>query len=129
MADEEEGGLYARYNLGVALIRSGAVARGSEILDEIGVVRSTSDEVLSLRDMLGHFIAHRRTDTGRAQAIVAFRNGPVDGGIKPRFGFFPLLIRQHCAPPLARPTLTRTPLEKILRPRVSGFARFRRFAE
>jgi hypothetical protein len=41
---------YARYNLGVALIRSGDIERGSQLLDEIGRMQATSEEFRSLRD-------------------------------------------------------------------------------
>jgi hypothetical protein len=43
-------GSYARYNLGVALIRSGDLARGSALLDELGKMPATTDEFRSLRD-------------------------------------------------------------------------------
>jgi len=48
--DKSAAGLYVRYNLGVALVRSGSVARGSELLDEIGVEPGSSEELRSLRD-------------------------------------------------------------------------------
>jgi len=42
--------LYARYNLGVALIKSGEVARGTAELDDIGQQSFASEEFRSLRD-------------------------------------------------------------------------------
>jgi tetratricopeptide (TPR) repeat protein len=50
LANDDEGPWYARYNLGIALIRSGAGARGSEILDKIGVEPADTEELRSLRD-------------------------------------------------------------------------------
>jgi len=41
---------YARYNLGVALVKSGDVTAGSALLDEVGRMPSTSEEQRSLRD-------------------------------------------------------------------------------
>jgi hypothetical protein len=41
---------YVRYNLGVALIRSGDVARGTALLDEVGKLPAGSEEFRSLRD-------------------------------------------------------------------------------
>jgi hypothetical protein len=41
---------YARYNLGVALIRSGDLARGTKLLDEVGKLPATGEEYRSLRD-------------------------------------------------------------------------------
>jgi len=41
---------YARYNLGVALVKSGDVASGSALLDEVGRMPSTTEEQRSLRD-------------------------------------------------------------------------------
>jgi hypothetical protein len=43
-------GRYVRFNLGVALIKSGATAKGGEILDEIGVTPASTEELRSLRD-------------------------------------------------------------------------------
>lgn len=42
--------LYARYNLGVALVRSGDGARGNALLDEVGRAPASTDEFRSLRD-------------------------------------------------------------------------------
>jgi hypothetical protein len=50
LASGENANLYARYNLGVALIKSGDVALGSQMLDEIGVAPAKSEEFRSLRD-------------------------------------------------------------------------------
>ena len=41
---------YARYNLGVALVRSGDTERGSALLDELGQLPASSEEQRSLRD-------------------------------------------------------------------------------
>ena len=41
---------YARFNLGVALIRSNRLADGAKLLDSVGVLLSTDEELLSLRD-------------------------------------------------------------------------------
>ena len=41
---------YVRYNLGVALVRSGEVARGIALLDEIGKLPAANEELRSLRD-------------------------------------------------------------------------------
>jgi hypothetical protein len=41
---------YARYNLGVALVKSGDVAGGSALLDEVGRMPSATEEQRSLRD-------------------------------------------------------------------------------
>ena len=44
------GALYVRYNLGVALIKSGDVAGGSALLDQIGKAPAATEETRSLRD-------------------------------------------------------------------------------
>jgi tetratricopeptide (TPR) repeat protein len=44
------GNVYARYNLGVALIKSGDAARGGALLDELGQIPATTEELRSLRD-------------------------------------------------------------------------------
>ncbi|SPJ17613.1 conserved exported hypothetical protein [Burkholderiales bacterium] len=50
LAADSNAGLYARYNLGVALIMGGTAAQGSEILDQVGAVPATSEEIRNLRD-------------------------------------------------------------------------------
>lgn len=41
---------YARFNLGVALVRTGAVAQGREYLERVGTMAAASEEQYSLRD-------------------------------------------------------------------------------
>ncbi|WP_405233870.1 tetratricopeptide repeat protein [Lentisalinibacter salinarum] len=41
---------YARYNLGVALVRNGQLAEGAALLDEVGRTTADSEELRSLRD-------------------------------------------------------------------------------
>ncbi|HEX4023476.1 MAG TPA: hypothetical protein VHX52_02040 [Steroidobacteraceae bacterium] len=41
---------YARFNLGVALVRAGRLAQADPILAAVGTLRSNSEELLSLRD-------------------------------------------------------------------------------
>lgn len=41
---------YARYNLGVAMIKGGEAAKGAALLDEVGRVATGSEELRSLRD-------------------------------------------------------------------------------
>ena len=43
-------GQYARYNLGIALVRSGDAARGMGMLDEIGKAPAATEELKALRD-------------------------------------------------------------------------------
>ncbi len=66
--------LYARFNLGVALIRNGDLAKGSELLDEIGVISASTEEYRSLRDKadvaLG-FAAVQNKDPERARVYLS----------------------------------------------------------
>lgn len=53
LAKDSKVGTYARYNLGIALVRSGDSARGMALLDEIGrtpSTQATSEEFKALRD-------------------------------------------------------------------------------
>lgn len=50
MADSPDAGRYARFNLGVALIRSGDSAGGQRWLQALGVARADDEEQRSLRD-------------------------------------------------------------------------------
>ncbi|MBE7417142.1 MAG: hypothetical protein HS128_05195 [Ideonella sp.] len=53
LAKDSKVGVYARYNLGIALVRSGDSARGMALLDDVGKTpstRATSEEFKALRD-------------------------------------------------------------------------------
>ena len=50
MIGNKAAGQYARFNLGVALVRSGEATRGSALLDELGQAPATNEEDRSLRD-------------------------------------------------------------------------------
>lgn len=47
---DSEAALYVRYNLGVALARSGQVLKGSELLEHVGRAVGDTEEIRSLRD-------------------------------------------------------------------------------
>jgi hypothetical protein len=73
LATSDNASLYARYNLGVALVKSGSVALGSQMLDEVGTVPAKSEEFRSLRDKanvaLG-FAALQDKDAERAKVYL-----------------------------------------------------------
>ena len=48
--DDDDWAAFARFNLGVALVRSGDVAGGQRWLEAVGTMPATTDEQLSLRD-------------------------------------------------------------------------------
>jgi len=50
LAKSSSAGQYARYNLGVALVRAGDLPRGIAMLDELGKAPATSEEFKALRD-------------------------------------------------------------------------------
>jgi hypothetical protein len=50
VGDKLESARYARYNLGVALIKAGDVARGTAVLDALGQAPAETEEWRSLRD-------------------------------------------------------------------------------
>ena len=50
LAKSSTAGLYARYNLGVALVRSGDLPRGIAMLDEVGKAPAPTEEFKALRD-------------------------------------------------------------------------------
>jgi tetratricopeptide (TPR) repeat protein len=50
LAKSSSAGQYARYNLGVALVRAGDLPRGVAMLDELGKAPATSEEFKALRD-------------------------------------------------------------------------------
>jgi hypothetical protein len=50
LANNPKASVYVRYNLGVALIKSGQVEQGTALLDQIGRTPAEGEEMLSLRD-------------------------------------------------------------------------------
>ncbi len=58
---------YARYNLGVALIKSGDAARGITQLDTIGKMPATSEEYRSLRDKANVALGFASLQEGRGE--------------------------------------------------------------
>jgi hypothetical protein len=72
---------YARFNLGVALVRSGESARGRELLAAVGTMEARSDERLALRDRanlaLGFALLQEREPDAAAAALSRVRlDGP-----------------------------------------------------
>jgi hypothetical protein len=71
--NKTDSALYARFNLGVALIKSGHEARGVELLDEIGKTPAAIEEYRALRDKanlaLG-FAALQANDPQRARGYL-----------------------------------------------------------
>lgn len=72
---------YARFNLGVALVRSGESARGRALLDTVGTMDARSEERLALRDRanlaLGFALLQERQPEAAAVALNRVRlEGP-----------------------------------------------------
>ena len=63
---------YVRYNLGVALIRSGDMARGSALLDEVGKMPATTAEYRSLRDKANVALGFASLQEGRGAPARAY---------------------------------------------------------
>jgi TolA-binding protein len=58
---------YVRYNLGVALVRNGDVARGAPLLDAVGRMPASTDEFRSLRDRANVALGFAALQDGRPQ--------------------------------------------------------------
>jgi hypothetical protein len=72
---------YARFNLGVALVRSGASAEGRRLLESVGTMPATTEEELSLRDRanlaLGFALLQERAGEPAVAALTRVRlDGP-----------------------------------------------------
>jgi len=72
---------YARFNLGVALVRSGEAARGRQLLETVGTTDARSDESLALRDRanlaLGFALLQERQPEAAVAALSRVRlDGP-----------------------------------------------------
>lgn len=63
---------YARFNLGVALIKSGQEARGVELLDEIGKVPAATEESRALRDKANLALGFAALQAGQPEKARAY---------------------------------------------------------
>lgn len=62
---------YAKFNLGVALVRSGQVDRATAVLDELGGMRTYNEELNSLRDKANLALGYAYLQDGQARAAKA----------------------------------------------------------
>jgi len=65
-------GLYARYNLGVALVRAGEVARGMALLDQVGQAPAPTEEFKALRDKANVALGFAALTDEKPEAARAF---------------------------------------------------------
>jgi hypothetical protein len=63
---------YARYNLGVALVRSGDLARGTALLDEVGKQPANDEEFRSLRDRANVALGFAALQASQGEAARAY---------------------------------------------------------
>lgn len=62
---------YARYNLGVAMVRSGQVNGAAQMLDELGQLDPVNEEMASLRDKANLALGYAYLQDGQAMAAKA----------------------------------------------------------
>lgn len=67
LTGQQAAGLYARYNLGVALVRSGDAAGGNAILDAVGQAPAASEDQRSLRDQANVALGFAALQAGRPE--------------------------------------------------------------
>ncbi|MCW5661461.1 MAG: tetratricopeptide repeat protein [Burkholderiaceae bacterium] len=72
LAKSSSAGLYARYNLGVALVRSGDLPRGIAMLDEVGKAPATTEEFKALRDKANVALGYAALADEKPEAARAF---------------------------------------------------------
>jgi hypothetical protein len=65
---------YARFNLGVALVRTGATAQGREFLERVGTMGARSEEQLSLRDRANLALGFTSLQQKQPDAAIAALN-------------------------------------------------------
>ncbi|HSB22677.1 MAG TPA: tetratricopeptide repeat protein [Burkholderiaceae bacterium] len=65
-------GLYARFNLGVALVRAGEAERGMAMLDEVGKSPAPSEELKALRDKANVALGFTALTEDRPEAARAY---------------------------------------------------------
>jgi tetratricopeptide (TPR) repeat protein len=109
--------LYAHYNLGVALVKSGDEGKGSALLDDVGKLPATSEEMRSLRDKanlaLG-FSALQTNQPDRARVVLerVRMNGMLANKALLAFGWAAAALKQPQAALVPWTELsTRTPVD------------------
>jgi len=70
-APADDWGAYARFNLGVALVRSGDPVEGQRWLEAVGTMPAVADEQLSLRDRANLALGFARLQQREAEAAAA----------------------------------------------------------
>lgn len=70
-SDSTEWASYAKFNLGVALVRSGRVDAATDILDELGDIDPVNEELTSLRDRANLALGYSLLQAGRPLAAKA----------------------------------------------------------
>ena len=63
---------FAKFNLGVALLRTNRLAEGAKFLDEVGRLKSNSEELLSLRDKANLALGFAYLQSGDAATATPF---------------------------------------------------------
>jgi tetratricopeptide (TPR) repeat protein len=66
--DETEWGSYAKFNLGVAMVRSGRVSAAAQILDDLGHLDPYNEELSSLRDKANLALGYAFLQDGQPMA-------------------------------------------------------------
>ncbi|MBT8083908.1 MAG: tetratricopeptide repeat protein [Woeseia sp.] len=69
--DKTEWGSYARYNLGVALIRNGSTRDAARMLDSLGLIEPHNEELAALRDKANLALGYAYLQKGGAQEAKA----------------------------------------------------------
>ena len=71
---------YVLYNLGIALIQNGQEQEGLKVLDELGQLETSKNDLLTLRDKTNMKLAYRYVDQGDTkQALKYFNRVRLDG--------------------------------------------------
>ena len=71
---------YVLYNLGIALIQNGKEQEGLKVLDELGQLETSKNDLLALRDKTNMKLAYRYVDQGDTkQALKYFNRVRLDG--------------------------------------------------
>jgi predicted negative regulator of RcsB-dependent stress response len=70
-APEDDWAPYARFNLGVALVRAGDAAQGQQWLEAVGTMPAASEELLSLRDRANLALGYARLQQQAAEPAAA----------------------------------------------------------
>ena len=118
-ATAKDANRYIRFNLGVALVKSGDVARGTTMLDELGKAPAENEEIRALRDKANVALGFTALQENRAEQARTYLERVRLNGMQSNKA---LLGFGWAAASLKKPNLALVPWEELVKRDISDSA-------